>query len=114
MSGPAITTRPRATRAARGRPLDEAAHRRLILAYARTGRTSDALRQYLEYRKALVTEVGVEPSAETSRLRARILAGGSVGTGPPAISRSGVVRAAARLPFRVRRGGSDRSHPSRT
>lgn len=55
--------------------LNEAAHRRLMLAYARTGRTSHALRQYLECRRALVTELGVEPSAETSELQARILAG---------------------------------------
>jgi DNA-binding SARP family transcriptional activator len=59
-------------------PLNEAAHRRLMLAYARTGRTSHALRQYLECRRALVTELGVEPSAETSRLQARILAGDAV------------------------------------
>ena len=46
-----------------------------MVAYARTGRTSHALRQYLECRRALVVELGVEPSAETSRLQARILAG---------------------------------------
>jgi ATP/maltotriose-dependent transcriptional regulator MalT/DNA-binding SARP family transcriptional activator len=59
-------------------PLDERAHRRLMLAYARTGRTSYALRQYLECRRALVVELGVEPSAETSGLQARILAGEAV------------------------------------
>jgi DNA-binding SARP family transcriptional activator len=68
-----------AARAAQARldldPLDEAAHRRLMLAYARTGRTSYALRQYLECRRALVVELGLEPSAETSSLQARILAG---------------------------------------
>jgi DNA-binding SARP family transcriptional activator len=56
-------------------PLDEGAHRRLMTAYARTGRTSHALRQYLECRHALVTQLGVEPSAETSAVQARILAG---------------------------------------
>lgn len=56
-------------------PLNEAAHRSLIAAYARSGRTSYALRQYLECRRALVVELGVEPSAETSRLQARVLAG---------------------------------------
>jgi DNA-binding SARP family transcriptional activator len=56
-------------------PLDESAHRRLMTAYARSGRTSYALRQYLECRSALVTQLGVEPSADTSRLQARILAG---------------------------------------
>jgi ATP/maltotriose-dependent transcriptional regulator MalT/DNA-binding SARP family transcriptional activator len=56
-------------------PLDEAAHRRLMIAYARTGRTSHALRQFLECRHALVTELGIEPSAQTSAVQARILAG---------------------------------------
>ena len=56
-------------------PLDERAHRQLMVAYARTGRASYALRQYLECRRALVVDLGVEPSAETSRLQARILAG---------------------------------------
>jgi ATP/maltotriose-dependent transcriptional regulator MalT/DNA-binding SARP family transcriptional activator len=59
-------------------PLNERAHRQLMAAYARTGRTSYALRQYLECRRALVVELGVEPSAETSQLQARILAGGPV------------------------------------
>jgi DNA-binding SARP family transcriptional activator/ATP/maltotriose-dependent transcriptional regulator MalT len=56
-------------------PLDEAAHRRLMTAYARTGRTSHALRQFLECRHALVNQLGVEPSAQTSAVQARILAG---------------------------------------
>ena len=59
-------------------PLDERAHRELMVAYARTGRTSHALRQFLECRRALVTDLGVEPSAEISRLQARILAGEAV------------------------------------
>ena len=59
-------------------PLNEDAHRQLMLTYARTGRTSQALRQFLECRRALVVELGVEPSEETSRLQARILAGESV------------------------------------
>jgi DNA-binding SARP family transcriptional activator len=59
-------------------PLDERAHRQLMVAYARTGRTSYALRQFLECRRALVVEMGVEPSAETSRLQARVLAGEAV------------------------------------
>jgi ATP/maltotriose-dependent transcriptional regulator MalT/DNA-binding SARP family transcriptional activator len=56
-------------------PVNEAAHRSLMLAYGRSGRTSHALRQYLECRHALVVELGVEPAAETNRLQARILAG---------------------------------------
>ncbi len=59
-------------------PLDERAHRELMLAYARTGRTSQALRQFLECRRALVTDLGVEPSSEMSRLQALILAGEAV------------------------------------
>ncbi len=55
--------------------LNEGGHRALIAAYARAGRTGHALRQYLECRRALVEELGVEPSAETSGLQARILAG---------------------------------------
>jgi DNA-binding SARP family transcriptional activator len=59
-------------------PLNEGAHRQLMVAYARTGRTSYALRQFLECRRALVVELGVEPAAETARLQARILAGEAV------------------------------------
>jgi DNA-binding SARP family transcriptional activator len=46
-----------------------------MTAYARTGRTSHALRQFLECRHALVNQLGVEPSAQTSAVQARILAG---------------------------------------
>jgi DNA-binding SARP family transcriptional activator len=56
-------------------PLNEGGHRALITAYARAGRTGYALRQYLECRRALVDQLGVEPSEATSRLQARILAG---------------------------------------
>jgi DNA-binding SARP family transcriptional activator len=59
-------------------PLNEGAHRALIRSYARAGRTGHALRQYLECRRALVEQLGVEPAAETSRLQARILAGEAV------------------------------------
>jgi DNA-binding SARP family transcriptional activator len=58
--------------------LNEAAHRALMVAYARAGRTGHALRQYLECRRALVEELGMEPAEATSRLQARILAGESV------------------------------------
>jgi DNA-binding SARP family transcriptional activator len=56
-------------------PLNEGGHRALITSYARAGRTGRALRQYLECRRALVEELGVEPAETTSRLQARILAG---------------------------------------
>jgi hypothetical protein len=39
---------------------------------------SHALRQYLECRRALVGELGIEPSAATSQLQARILAGEAI------------------------------------
>jgi ATP/maltotriose-dependent transcriptional regulator MalT/DNA-binding SARP family transcriptional activator len=59
-------------------PLNEGAHRALMTAYARAGRTGHALRQYLECRRALVEELGTEPADATSRLQARILAGESI------------------------------------
>ena len=59
-------------------PLDESAHRELIVAYARAGRRGHALRQYLECRRALVDELGVEPSDTTREMHAKVLAGESV------------------------------------
>jgi DNA-binding SARP family transcriptional activator len=59
-------------------PLDEAAHRGLMVAYARSGRRGHALRQYLSCRRFLVDELGVEPATETSALQRRILAGDTV------------------------------------
>jgi LuxR family transcriptional regulator, maltose regulon positive regulatory protein len=56
-------------------PLNEDAHRQLMLAFARTGRAGLALRQFLACRRSLVVELGVEPSEATSRLQTRILAG---------------------------------------
>ncbi len=56
-------------------PLDEAAQRRLIRAFARAGRRGYALRQFLACRHALVTSLGVEPSEETAALQRRVLAG---------------------------------------
>jgi LuxR family transcriptional regulator, maltose regulon positive regulatory protein len=59
-------------------PLNEGAHRALMVAYARAGRTGHALRQYLECRRALVETLGIEPAEATSRLQTRILAGETV------------------------------------
>jgi DNA-binding SARP family transcriptional activator/tetratricopeptide (TPR) repeat protein len=56
-------------------PLDEGAHRRLMLSYARSGRRGHALRQFLACRRALVDGLGVEPAEETAVLQRRILAG---------------------------------------
>ena len=47
-------------------------------AYARAGQRGRALRQYLECRRALIDQLGVEPSAETAGLQQRILAGEQV------------------------------------
>jgi ATP/maltotriose-dependent transcriptional regulator MalT/DNA-binding SARP family transcriptional activator len=58
--------------------LNEALHRALILAYARSGRTAHALRQYLRCRREFVDALGVEPSRETAELQARILAGSAI------------------------------------
>ena len=49
-----------------------------MIAYARAGRTGHALRQFLECRRALIDQLGVEPAQSTSRLQARILAGEAV------------------------------------
>lgn len=59
-------------------PDNEAAHARLMVAYARSGRRGSALRQYLACRRVLVAEFGVEPAAETRDLHERILAGRAV------------------------------------
>ena len=56
-------------------PLNEAAHRQLIVAYARAGRRGHALRQFLACRRALVAELGVEPGEQTVALQRRVLAG---------------------------------------
>ena len=56
-------------------PVNEAAHRQLIVAYARAGKPGHALRQYLACRRALVAELGIEPGEETAALQRRVLAG---------------------------------------
>jgi DNA-binding SARP family transcriptional activator len=59
-------------------PLDESAQRELITAYARSGRRAHALRQFLECRRRLVDELGMEPAAQTVELQRRVLAGEAV------------------------------------
>ncbi len=56
-------------------PLDERSQRLLMEAYAAAGRRGDALRQFMECRRALVEQLGIEPEAETLALQRRILAG---------------------------------------
>jgi len=56
-------------------PLHEAAHRQLMMLYARAGQHSAALRQYALCQKALVEELGVSPSEETTALYEMIRSG---------------------------------------
>ncbi len=53
-------------------PACEPAHRKLMDIYAKTGRRSDALRQYAACVEILGRELGAEPSAETKALREAI------------------------------------------
>lgn len=56
-------------------PLNEAAHRQLILLLALNGQTDAALNQYRTCQRLLQVELGVEPSTETRQLYARLQAG---------------------------------------
>lgn len=56
-------------------PFNEGAHRRLMVALARSGRRHQAIRQFVACRRVLVEQLGVEPATETQRLQQRILAG---------------------------------------
>jgi DNA-binding SARP family transcriptional activator len=59
-------------------PLNEDAQRELMASYARGGRCAHALRQFLACRRALVEQLGIEPSQQTASLQAQILAGAAV------------------------------------
>src|SRR5918999_2166442 len=54
-------------------PLRERLRRQLMLALYRSGRQADALKAYHDARRALVDELGLEPSAELRELEAAIL-----------------------------------------
>jgi DNA-binding SARP family transcriptional activator len=54
---------------------DEAAHRQLVLALARSGQRGDALRHYDRLEARLASELGTEPSRETVELRDRLRRG---------------------------------------
>ncbi len=56
-------------------PADEQTHRQLMLVYARMGRRSDAINQYLALRKALKEELRALPLPETNDLLKRIQTG---------------------------------------
>ncbi|WP_199926048.1 AfsR/SARP family transcriptional regulator, partial [Streptomyces sp. NRRL S-495] len=58
----------------RAHPLRESAHRLLMLALHRSGRTAEALTAYQEARSALTAELGVEPGAALQELHRGILA----------------------------------------
>src|SRR6266699_4225503 len=58
-----------------GNSADESTHRQLMLVYARMGRRSDALNQYLLLRRALKEELRTTPLPETSELFKRIQMG---------------------------------------
>jgi DNA-binding SARP family transcriptional activator/Tfp pilus assembly protein PilF len=67
-------------------PLQESAHQTLIQLYLNQGRTGPALDQYDACRDVLARELGVEPSAETERLKAAILRKGSGSEAEPAVA----------------------------
>jgi DNA-binding SARP family transcriptional activator len=67
-------------------PADEAAHQALMSAYARTGRRSEALRQYQVCVEALAAELDVSPSPGTVAIYEQIL-GGELGPEPVQIQR---------------------------
>ena len=56
-------------------PADEQTHCQLMLVYARMGRRSDAINQYLALRKALKEELRALPLPETNELLKRVQAG---------------------------------------
>ena len=58
-----------------GEPLRETAHRAVILVHLAEGNRGEALRQYEFCRRLLKEQLGLEPSLELERLRARCVAG---------------------------------------
>lgn len=63
------------TAAAAAHPLRERVRAQLMTALARRGRVSEALDVFLAFRRTMVDELGVEPSAQLRSLHARILRG---------------------------------------
>src|SRR6478672_2935438 len=54
-------------------PLDEAAHRLLMTSYSTMGEPSKALAVYEHLRKALATDLGVDPAPETRAMHVAVL-----------------------------------------
>jgi DNA-binding SARP family transcriptional activator/tetratricopeptide (TPR) repeat protein len=63
-------------------PLREDAHREVIAALARLGRSAEALRAYEHCRRVLREQLGVGPAPETSAVYEQVLAGGAPGRAP--------------------------------
>lgn len=57
---------------------DERAHRQLMLAYAASGRRSEALRHYQHCQRVLQEELSIQPSAETTRMFSLISSGATL------------------------------------
>jgi diguanylate cyclase (GGDEF)-like protein len=69
-------------------PLEEQAHRQLMLYLALNGRRTAAIEQYHTCRRILADELGVEPSQETTHLYERIKNGAALEVGPSAVKHS--------------------------
>ena len=74
--GPAERLVPRLRDLTADHPLRERFHGQLMTALAGCGRRAEALAAYQDARKALVTELGLEPGPELRALHERILGGG--------------------------------------
>lgn len=79
-------------------PLRERLYALLMVALYRSDRRADALQVYLDARRTLVDELGLEPGAELQRIEQRILAGEPVELGSAAADRP----VPAQLPARAR------------
>jgi predicted ATPase/DNA-binding SARP family transcriptional activator len=64
-------------------PLEERAWGQLMLALHRAGRPGDALEAYQRARRLLASELGLDPSAQLTRLQQRLLEGDATLMAPP-------------------------------
>lgn len=84
-------------------PYRERLRAQLMLALYRSGRQADALASYRDARRALVDELGLEPSEELRDLQRRILSRDPGLAPPPTPSAAGAVGAPRARPRRSRR-----------